>query len=46
MLALSADGSQAYVTNFWHGTVSVLDPQARRSRDINEIVKIDGLGLC
>ena len=25
MLALSADGSRAYVTNFWHGTVSVLE---------------------
>ena len=30
MLALSADGSRAYVTNFWHGTVSVLDLRARR----------------
>ena len=30
MLALSADGSRAYVSNFWHGTVSVLDLRARR----------------
>ncbi len=30
MLALSADGSRAYVSNFWHGTVSVLDLRTRR----------------
>jgi YVTN family beta-propeller protein len=30
MLAVSPDGARAYVTNFWHGTLSVLDLQARR----------------
>ena len=30
MLVVSADGSRAYVTNFWHGTVSVLDLRGRR----------------
>jgi YVTN family beta-propeller protein len=30
MLVLSPDGARAYVTNFWHGTVTVLDLNARR----------------
>jgi len=29
MIVVSADGSRAYVSNFWHGTVSVLDLHAR-----------------
>ena len=28
----SPDGAHAYVTNFWHGTVSVLDLDAKRIR--------------
>jgi YVTN family beta-propeller protein len=30
MLVVSADGARAYVTNFWHGTVTVLDLNSRR----------------
>jgi YVTN family beta-propeller protein len=30
MIVISADESRAYVSNFWHGTVSVLDLRARR----------------
>jgi YVTN family beta-propeller protein len=30
MLVVSASGTRAYVANFWHGTVSVLDLQARK----------------
>jgi YVTN family beta-propeller protein len=30
MLVVSADGARAYVSNFWHGTVSVLDLRAPR----------------
>jgi DNA-binding beta-propeller fold protein YncE len=30
MIVVSADGSRAYVSNFWHGTVSVLDLRSRR----------------
>ena len=30
MLVVSPDGARAYVTNFWHGTVTVLDLNARR----------------
>ncbi len=30
MLVLSGDGARAYVTNFWHGTMSVLDLRAKR----------------
>jgi YVTN family beta-propeller protein len=29
MLVVTADGARAYVANFWHGTVSVLDLRAR-----------------
>ena len=30
MLVVSPDGARAYVTNFWHGTVSVLDLDTKR----------------
>lgn len=29
MIVVSADGSRAYVSNFWHGTVTVLDLHAK-----------------
>jgi DNA-binding beta-propeller fold protein YncE len=47
MIALSHDGLKAYVTNFWHGTVSVLDlVQKKLIKQIDVGRGCEGIGIA